>query len=72
MFRGDPVETVHCKYWKENWTVPRGRPGRMWINDIKHWMKLKTNEEMKRTAQDRCQWRYRTAAGRPSDEEDDR
>jgi len=31
-------------------TTAQGRRRRMWIDDIKHWMKFKTCEEMKRTA----------------------
>ena len=35
------------------WKQERRR--RMWIDDIKYWMKLKTHEEIQRIAQDRCQ-----------------
>jgi len=53
----------NCRYWKRNWTVPpQSFPRRMWIDDIKHWMKLKTYEEIKWIAQHICQWRNRTAA----------
>ena len=38
----DPAETVPCIYWKENWMVRQ----QMWIDGIKHWMKLKTYEDV--------------------------
>ena len=35
----------------------QGRPRRMWINDLKEWIKLKDYAEIRRTACDREMWR---------------
>ena len=52
-------------------TTTQERPRRMWLNDIKQWTQLDTYEDIKRLAQDRCQWRACTAACHSSDPEDD-
>jgi len=52
-------------------TTGQGRPSRMWQDDIKQWTQLNTYEDIKRLAQDRCQWKACTAACQPSDPEDD-
>lgn len=49
----------------------QGRPRQMWLDDIKQWTQLKTYGDIKRLAQDQCQWRACTAACQPSDPEDD-
>ena len=52
-------------------TAAKGRPRRMWLDDIKQWTLLNTYEDIKRLAQDRVQRRVCTAACQPSDPEDD-
>jgi len=41
-------------------TTAQGRLRRMWLDDIKQWTQLSTYEDIKRLAQDRCQWRVCT------------
>jgi len=57
---------------KLNGNNAQGRPRRMWIDDIKDWMKLESYEQIKRTAEDREKWRSCTfKACQPSAIEDD-
>jgi len=51
--------------------VAQGRPRRIWIDDIKNWTKLDTNEKIKRNAADRLKWRTYTTTFQPSTTEDD-
>ena len=57
--RGSGGETHLCilegtmYYGKE----PRGRPRRIWMDDITEWMGLKTYGEAKRIAEDRKRWK---------------
>jgi len=53
-------------------STAKGRPRRMWLDDIREWTKLDTYEKIKRLAQDRRKWRNAcTDACQPSDPEDD-
>ena len=53
-------------------STAKGRPRRMWLDDIGEWTKLDTYEKIKRLAQDRRKWRNAcTDACQPSDPEDD-
>jgi len=57
---------------KLNGINTQGRPRRMWIDDIKDWMKLASYEQVKRSAEDRKKWRNCTfEACQPSAIEDD-
>ena len=52
--------------------IAKGRPRRMWLDDIKDWTKLDSYASVKRTAEDRISWRSCTQrACRPSTTEDD-
>ena len=51
-------------------STAKGRPRRMWMDDIKQWTQLNTYGDIKRLAQDRFQWRVCTASCQPSDPAD--
>jgi len=43
----------------------KGRPKRMWFDDIRQWTMLKDYGEVKRSAEDRITWRAKTRQPSP-------
>ena len=73
LLRGSAGETaLQIPEGRMNSNVAQGRPRRMWIDDVKCWLNLDSNESVKSTAQDRRLWRTCVhMACQPSSSEDD-
>jgi len=69
---GETIGLLQILEGKMNSQTAKGRPRRMWVDDIKNWMSLDSYSEIKNIAQNRHKWRacVQTAC-QPSASEDD-